>query len=62
MNVDANPKDKAMVSLVETRRVSRVARLRVGVTNASGFFLVNKTETVELSQMEGNDLSREEQN
>jgi hypothetical protein len=31
MNVDANPKDKAMVSLVETRRISRVTRLRAGV-------------------------------
>jgi hypothetical protein len=31
MNVDAKPKDKAIVSLVETKMVSRLTRLRAGM-------------------------------
>jgi hypothetical protein len=34
MKVEAKPKDKAMVSLVETKIVSRLTRLRHSETNA----------------------------
>lgn len=52
MNVEAKPKDKAIVSLVETEIVSRLTRLRRSGTNAFVDSLIGQKIMIEYSLKE----------